>query len=144
MTRPAIAMEFRRSSQWTRACEHASRTLSSAYLDSGRPAKINRLSSRLIDPPMPFPLTHNSGIVISKIASGLNSLELHLDAMTNLDDLILELSPSLQVLFSEAVSLQGIHIGFARLVSTPLETVFHSVQVKVFLSPLVHYSRIFN
>ena len=81
-----------------------------AYLDSGRPAKINRLSSRLIDPPMPFPLTHNSGIAISKIASRLNSLELHLDAMTNLDDMIRELSPSLRLVFSEAASLEGIHM----------------------------------
>jgi hypothetical protein len=129
-SRPALAIEFMRSSQWTLACEHASRTLTSAYLDSGCPAKINRLSSRLIDPPMPFLLTHNSHVAISKIASRLNSLELHFDAMTNLDDMMLQLSPSLQIVFSEAFGLQGLHIGFATLVSIPLETVFHNVQWK--------------
>lgn len=125
-THPALAAEFR-PLEWTVACEHAARTLTLAFLQSNA-EKVNRLSSRFIDPQIPLELTPGSQATILRVASRLNSLELEFDNRPNIHENVLELSQLFQAVFNGAVNLQSLHVGFRRAVSVPIEVVFHNVR----------------
>ncbi|TAQ91145.1 hypothetical protein B7494_g497 [Chlorociboria aeruginascens] len=124
---PNLAQEFGPSA-WQWACERASKTLGRAFLESESPA--TRLSSRFVDPKIPLLLTRNSQQTISRLAHHLTCLEFEFNNPTNLDAKMLQLSSLFQTLFTAAVHIQGLHIGFPmhRPVSIALEAVFHNIR----------------
>jgi hypothetical protein len=111
------------ASKWSVVCEHATRTLGRAYLDSG--CKAHRLSSRFMDPQSPLLLTNQAAI--SSLATQLTCLELQFDDPTDLNGRMLSLSEVFRTLVTAARKMEGLHISFLRPVSIPLETIFHDI-----------------
>ena len=129
-TDPDLAMESK-SSRWSRACEHAAHTLLETFAESG--CQPPRLSGRALDPQMSLLLTNSLSLAAPVLVTHpmrLTCLELQFDDRTNLDEEMLELSELFQRGFTEAVNVQGLHIGFTRPVSIPFQSVFHDVHWK--------------
>lgn len=116
------------NAEWNFACEHSAKTLTEALIFSNA-KNFQRLSSRFVDPTTPLSLTEASSGPIREIAKRLKSLELEFDNRWNLDEKVLELSVLFKLVFAEARSLENLHVGFRRLVSVPLGTVFHDVKL---------------
>jgi len=121
--------EFRErlNAEWHLACEHSAKTLTEALILS-EARNFQRLSSRFMDPSTPISLTEVTSGAISHVAKRLKSLELEFDNRWNLEEKVKELSGLFQLVFAEAKGLESLHIGFRRLVSVPILTLFHDVE----------------
>ncbi|RDL33581.1 uncharacterized protein BP5553_07949 [Venustampulla echinocandica] len=113
---------------WTRACEQAATALTLAFLQSN--AKLRRFSCRFVDLGAPLSLTRSSKLAISKVVERLECLELQLvnDYRTDLDEELTRLSEFCRGVLSRTILLVGLHIGFGRYVSIPLEDIFHKMK----------------
>ncbi|KAF4630685.1 hypothetical protein G7Y89_g7462 [Cudoniella acicularis] len=121
-THPNYWSEF----SWPHAYEHAMSTLAKAYLQSN--TEMKRFSSRFVDPQEPFRLTTDSKNAISQIAKHLECLEVQLvhDHFVDLNERVAQLSDLSEEILSRTTGhLKGLHVGYGRPVSVPLETVFH-------------------
>lgn len=121
--------EFRErlNAEWHLACEHSAKTLTEALILSNA-RNFQRLSSRFMDPSTPISLSEGSSGAISQVAKRLKSLELEFDNRWNLDEKVKELSGLFRLVFAEAKALENLHIGFRRLVSVPIFTIFHDIR----------------
>lgn len=121
--------EFRErlNAEWHLACEHSAKTLTEALILSDA-RNFQRLSSRFMDPSTPISLTEVTSGAITQVASRLKSLELEFDNRWNLEEKVRELSGLFQLVFAEAKGLESLHIGFRRLVSVPILTLFHDIE----------------
>ena len=109
--------------RWARACEHAARSLATAHLSVG--SKATRISLRNLQTSML--LSETSQAVFSDLSEKLVSLEIQFDSRPSLDNDLLELSTLFKQGFAAALSLKGLHLGFARPISTPFEAIFHDI-----------------
>jgi hypothetical protein len=109
---PDVATEFR-PFEWSYAYEHAARTLAFAVQQSR--SRVDRFSSRFMDPRTPVLVTQTLRKTISDIAERLICLEFEFrqtDVMVSLEHKMSQLSGLFQVVFNAAVdSLRGLHIG---------------------------------
>lgn len=114
--------------EWTTACLHATKTIGKALVASKSPA--SRFSGPMMDPQSAIILRAGPRTTVSSLASRLTCLELHFDDPVGLDDKMKELSPLFKSVFTAAINMQAVHLGFpARSpLSIPLEEVFHEVQ----------------
>lgn len=119
----------RLNAEWNLACEHSAKTLTEALILSNA-RNFQRLSSRFMDPATPLSLSGESSGAISKVAQRLRSLELEFDNRWNLDEKVKELSALFRLVFAEAQALENLHIGFRRLVSVPIGTIFHDIKLE--------------
>ena len=114
--------------QWRPACYHATKTLFEALTFANSP--FSRFSGPMMNPRSLLSLQRRIPQTISSLASGLTCLEIHFEDGKDLDDRVFELSPCFKAVFSSAVGLQAVHIGFPT--RTPLELsledVFHYAQ----------------
>ncbi len=114
---------------WTDAFERAAKILSVAVDQSN--SSVSRFSSRILDPPTPVILPPNLQAMTARIGRRLRALEVQIgDGVRTLDEKTLDLSELFDVVFNELVNLQYLHVGFARQVTVPLDTVFHGITFK--------------
>lgn len=116
--------------QWPPACSHGSQTIGSALLQSNR--SWSRFSSPMLSPQSAEFLASHTPQSFPKLAARLTCLTLHFDDGNDLDQKMSELSTLFRTVFSTAVNMQAVHIGFPshRPLSLPLKDVFHNVTWK--------------
>lgn len=114
--------------KWAPACSHSTKTLGTALLASSSPC--TRFSSPMLSPQSAQILAINTPRSWSFLAERLTSLELHFDDGVDLDQKMLELSNFFCIIFTAAVNMQTIHLGFPshRPVDISLENIFHHVK----------------
>ena len=114
--------------RWPTACYHATKSLMEALIIGHSP--FSRFSGPMMNPKSMLAVQRRIPQMTSILASGLTCLELHFEDGTDLNRRISDLSSTFKVVFSAAVNLQAVHIGFPS--RTPLELsleeVFHYVQ----------------
>lgn len=114
--------------RWPNACYHATKTLMEALMHGRSP--FSRFSGPMMNPNSILAVHRKIPQTIAAFASGLTCLELHFEDGTELNRRILDLSGAFNMVFSAAVNLQAVHIGFPS--RTPLELsleeVFHHVK----------------
>lgn len=117
---------------WTAACERAVNTLVSAVLRSN--SMVQRFSCRLMILQAPLSLTQEtaqvSEVTISAGIARLKCLELHVVDRMDIPEVRAQLSGLCKEVLSQAVNLEGLHIGFRDRVSIPLESVFNNVKLE--------------
>jgi hypothetical protein len=118
--------------KWAPACAHSAKTIGDALLESRSPC--SRFSSPMLSPQSALVLAENPTGSFSTLAERLTCLELHFDDgyfddNTDLEVRMFELSHLFKTVFSAAVNMEAIHVGFPshRPIGLPLETIFHSV-----------------
>jgi len=118
--------------KWAPACAHSAKTIGTALLESRSPC--SRFSSPMLSPQSALVLAENPTGSFSTLAERLTCLELHFDDgyfddNTDLETRIFELSQLFKTVFSAAVNMEAIHVGFPshRPIGLPLETVFHNI-----------------
>ena len=86
----------------------------------------------MLDPQSVISLAQQPPGLLPLLAQRLTCLELHFDGGADLDSRMQQLSPAFKAVFSAAVNLEAVHVGFPshRPLSLPLETVFHGLQWK--------------
>ena len=109
--------------RWARASEHAAKSLAAAYLSAG--AKATRISLRNLQ--TSILLSKPLYTFFSDASQKLASLEIQFDSRPSLDNDLLELSTLFKQGFAAATGLKGLHLGFARPISTSFGAVFHDV-----------------
>jgi len=109
--------------RWARASEHAAKSLATAYLSAG--AKATRISLRNLQTSVL--LSKSPYNIFSDVSQNLVSLEIQFDNRPSLDNDLLELSTLFKQGFAAAINLKGLHLGFARPISTSFGAVFHDV-----------------
>ncbi|KAG9995887.1 hypothetical protein KCU78_g17714, partial [Aureobasidium melanogenum] len=119
--------------KWAPACAHSARTIGNALLESRSPC--SRFSSPMLSPQSALVLAENPTGSFSTLAERLTCLELHFDDGyfddgTDLEVRMFELSHLFKTVFSAAVNMEAIHVGFPshRPIGLPLETIFHNVR----------------
>lgn len=114
--------------EWAPACSHGSRTIGKALLHSNVP--WSRFSSPMLSPQSAEFLASHRPQSISTLAEKLTCLTLHFDDGTDLDQKMSELSGLFRTVFSTAVNMQAVHVGFPshRPLNLRLDDVFHSVK----------------
>ncbi|KAK3113855.1 hypothetical protein LTR53_008430 [Teratosphaeriaceae sp. CCFEE 6253] len=120
--RPLIELE------WAPACSHGSRTIGTALLHSNVP--WSRFSSPTLSPQSATFLASYRPQSLSTLAARLTCLTLHIDDGSDLDQKMSELSDLFRTVFSTAVNMQAVHVGFPshRPLTLRLEDVFHNVK----------------
>ncbi len=114
---------------WTDAFERAAKILSMAVDRSN--SSVSRFSSRILDPPTPVIVPPDLQAITARIGRRLRALEVQIgDGIRTLDEKTTDLSELFNVVFNELVNLQYLHVGFARQVTVPLDTVFHGITFK--------------
>ncbi|KAK5110920.1 hypothetical protein LTR62_005458 [Meristemomyces frigidus] len=113
--------------EWAPACSHGSQTIGSALLHSNVP--WSRFSSPMLSPQSAEFLATHSPHSLPTLAARLTCLTLHFDDGTDLDQKMSELSGLFRTVFTTAVNMQAVHVGFPshRPLSLRLEEVFHNV-----------------
>ncbi|KXL48515.1 MAG: hypothetical protein FE78DRAFT_141825 [Acidomyces sp. 'richmondensis'] len=116
--------------QWPPACSHGSQTIGSALLQSN--GSCSRFSSPMLSPQSAEFLATHTPQSFPSLAARLTCLTLHFDDGNDLDQKMSELSNLFKTVFSTAVNMQAVHIGFPshRPLSLPLQDVFHNVTWK--------------
>lgn len=117
--------------RWPPACQHGTETIGTALVDSR--SSCSRFSSPMASGQSASSLSPQlSKKMFKSLTSNLTSLELHFDDAVNLDRLMEGLSDLFKELFSRALNMQSIHIGFPshRPLELRLEQVFHNVRWK--------------
>ncbi|KAI4721496.1 hypothetical protein E4T48_02236 [Aureobasidium sp. EXF-10727] len=119
--------------KWAPACAHGAKTIGTALLESRSPC--SRFSSPMLSPQSALVLAENPTGSFSTLAERLTCLELHFDDgyfddNTDLEIRMFELSHLFKTVFSSAVNMEAIHVGFPshRPIGLPLETIFHHVK----------------
>ncbi|KEQ93987.1 hypothetical protein AUEXF2481DRAFT_80798 [Aureobasidium subglaciale EXF-2481] len=119
--------------KWAPACAHSARTIGNALLDAQ--SSCSRFSSPMLSPQSALVLAENPTGSFSTLAERLTCLELHFDDGyfddgTDLEVRMYQLSPLFQTVFTAAVNMEAIHVGFPshRPIGLPLETIFHNVR----------------
>lgn len=114
--------------EWAPACSHGSRTIGTALLHSNVP--WSRFSSPTLSPQSAEFLATHKPHSVSILAARLTCLTLHFDDGNDLDQRMSELSNLFRTVFTTAVNMQAVHVGFPphRPLSLPLEDVFHGVK----------------
>lgn len=117
--------------KWAPACLHSAKTIGAALLES-RSSTFSRFSSPMLSPQSTVVLAEYLSPSFSTLAERLTCLELHFDDGQDLENRMQELSGIFKVVFTSAVNMEAVHIGFPshRPISLPLETLFHNVQWK--------------
>lgn len=114
--------------RWPPACYHATKTLLEALMEAHSP--FSRFSGPMMSPNSVLAIHRKIPQTTATLASGLTCLELHFEDGTELNRRISDLSGPFKTVFSAAVNLQAVHIGFPS--RTPLELgledVFHHVK----------------
>ncbi|KAK4555028.1 hypothetical protein LTR86_007794 [Recurvomyces mirabilis] len=113
--------------EWAPACSHGSQTIGAALLHSNVP--WSRFSSPMLSPQSAEFLATHSPHSLPTLAARLTCLTLHFDDGTDLDQKMSELSELFRTVFTTAVNMQAVHVGFPshRPLSLRLEDVFHNV-----------------
>jgi hypothetical protein len=118
--------------KWAPACAHSAKTIGTALLESRSPC--SRFSSPMLSPQSALVLAENPSGSFSTLAERLTCLELHFDDgyfddNTDLEIRMFELSHLFKTVFSAAVNMEAIHVGFPshRPIGLSLETIFHNV-----------------
>ncbi|KAG9243644.1 hypothetical protein BJ878DRAFT_109570 [Calycina marina] len=109
--------------RWARASEHAAKSLGQAYLSASSSASrisIRNLQTSILISRAPH-TTFQSKLM------HLSSMEIQFDNRPSLDAELLELSTLFQQGFASAINLKGLHLGFARPITTSFAAVFHNV-----------------
>jgi len=116
--------------QWTPACLHSARTIALALSESV--SSMQRFSSPMLDPQSAVSLAEQPPRLLHTLATRLTCLELHFDGGADLDDRMQQLSPAFRAVFTAAVNLEAVHIGFPshRPLSLPLNAIFHDIHWK--------------
>lgn len=124
VTRPFIEMN------WAPACLHSTKTIGAALLASQ--STCTRFSSPMLSPQSAEVLEGRPPNSFSILAERLTCLELHFDDGQELDIRMQDLSSLFNVVFTAAVNMEAVHVGFPshRPLSLSLETIFHNVQWK--------------
>lgn len=114
--------------QWAPACSHSTHTIGTALLESNVP--WCHFSSPMLSPQSAMVLARHTPRSFSTLAERLTCLELHFDDGNDLDRRMLDLSELFKTVFTAAVNMQAVHVGFPthRPLSLPLETLFHHVR----------------
>ena len=113
--------------EWAPACSHGSRTIGEALLHSNVP--WSRFSSPMLSPQSAEFLASHRPQELSTLAARLTCLTLHFDDGTDLDQKMSELHHLFRTVFTTAVNMQAVHVGFPshRPLSLQLEDVFHNM-----------------
>ncbi|KAH7405834.1 hypothetical protein DE146DRAFT_676482 [Phaeosphaeria sp. MPI-PUGE-AT-0046c] len=113
--------------KWAPACEHSTRTIGAALLESGSPC--SRFSSPMLHPQSVLGAASNPPTTLGLLAERLTCLELHFDDPTDLDIRMRELSTLSKAVFTAAKNIEALHIGFPsyRPLTLRLEEIFHNV-----------------
>ncbi|OAL05828.1 hypothetical protein IQ06DRAFT_313074 [Phaeosphaeriaceae sp. SRC1lsM3a] len=113
--------------KWPPACEHSTRTIGAALLESGSPC--SRFSSPMLHPQSVLGAANNPPTTLGLLAERLTCLELHFDDPTDLDIRMRELSTLSKAVFTAAKNIEALHIGFPsyRPLTLRLEEIFHNV-----------------
>lgn len=115
---------------WAPACLHSTKTIGAALLASQ--STCSRFSSPMLSPQSAIVLAANPPSSFATLAERLTCLELHFDDGQDLDMKMQELSSLFNIVFTAAVNMEAVHIGFPALrpLNLPLEMIFHNVQWK--------------
>lgn len=113
--------------EWAEACSHGSRTIGAALLASNVP--WSRFSSPMLSPQSAEFLNLRRPRSLSTLAERLTCLTLHFDDGADLDLKMRDLSSLFRTIFTAAVNMQVVHVGFPshRPLNLSLEEVFHNV-----------------
>ena len=113
--------------EWAPACSHGSRTIGAALLHANVP--WSRFSSPTLSPQSATFLASYRPESLSTLAARLTCLTLHFDDGSDLDQKMSELSDLFRTVFSTAVNMQAVHVGFPshRPLTLRLADVFHNV-----------------
>jgi hypothetical protein len=118
--------------KWAPACAHSAKTIGDALSEARSPC--SRFSSPMLSPQSALVLAETPTGSFSTLAERLTCLELHFDDgyfddNTDLEVRIGELSHLFKTVFTAAVNMEAIHVGFPshRPIGLPLETIFHNV-----------------
>jgi len=113
--------------EWAPACSRGSRTIGTALLHSDVP--WSRFSSPTLSPQSATFLAAYRPQSLSTLAARLTCLTLHFDDGNDLDQKMSELSDLFRTVFSTAVNMQAVHVGFPshRPLTLRLKDVFHNV-----------------
>ncbi|KAK5724875.1 hypothetical protein LTR17_013458 [Elasticomyces elasticus] len=113
--------------EWAPACSRGSRTIGTALLHSNVP--WSRFSSPTLSPQSATFLAISPPQSLSTLAARLTCLTLHFDDGSDLDQKMTELSELFRTVFSTAINMQAVHVGFPshRPLTLRLEEVFHNV-----------------
>ena len=113
--------------EWAPACSHGSRTIGNALLHANVP--WSRFSSPMLSPQSAEFLSLHRPHSLSTLAARLTCLTLNFDGETDLDLKMSELSNLFRAVFTTAVDMQAVHVGFpiSRPLSLRLDDVFHGV-----------------
>lgn len=119
-----------RPDDWARSCEHAAQTLAWVLIKSNN-EQLARFSSRFMEPRSPLIITRSLRTTISTLAERLLYLELEfVDERSHQHERMSELSELFGTVFTAAVNLQCLHVGFRRRMSAPLSLLFHNVRFR--------------
>lgn len=113
--------------EWAPACSHGSQTIGAALLAADVP--WTRFSSPMLSPQSAEFLATHKPPALPTLAERLTCLVLHFDDGSDLNQKMEELSPLFRTVFSAAINMQMVHVGFPmhRPLNLPLEDVFHGV-----------------
>lgn len=116
--------------RWAPACLHSTKTIGAALLASQ--SSCSKFSSPMLSPQSAAVLTRHPPSSFSMLAERLTCLELHFDDGYDLDIRMQELGGLFNTVFTAAINMEAVHIGFPshRPLSLPLESIFHSVKWK--------------
>lgn len=120
--------------KWAPACLHSTKTIGAALLASQ--SNCTRFSSPTLSPQSAVVLAGHPPRSFSMLAQRLTCLELHFDDGQDLDMRMSELSELFKIVFTAAVNMEAVHVGFPshRPLSLPLETLFHNVQWRMLIA----------
>ena len=116
--------------EWAPACLHSTKTIGAALVASGSP--ISRFSSPMLNPQSAVILAGHPTRAFSDLAARLTCLELHFEDGNDLDTRMQELSAAFGTVFTAAINMEAVHVGFPshRPLALPLESIFHNVRWK--------------
>ncbi|KAF2709724.1 hypothetical protein K504DRAFT_378418 [Pleomassaria siparia CBS 279.74] len=114
--------------RWPPACSHSTKTIGAALLKSRSPC--SRFSSPMLSPQIALGAANDPPNMLNVLAERLTCLELHFDDPTDLDNRMRELATLSKVVFSAAINMQAVHIGFPshHPLNLKLEEIFHNVK----------------
>lgn len=111
---------------WVQAYEHATRSLAKAFLKSGN--KAFHFSCQFVD--FRTPLIPSSDSTLPEAVDKLKFLTLQLidEERVDMTGKVLHLSQFCSDFMRQTRHFSGLHIGFSKVVSAPLESVFHNTR----------------
>ncbi|KAH6620468.1 hypothetical protein C7974DRAFT_234787 [Boeremia exigua] len=114
--------------KWPPACLHSTKTIGEALIASK--SQCSRFSSPMLSPVSVLGAADNPPTAMRLLAQRLTCLELHFDDGIDLDQRMRDLSSLSKAVFTAAINLEAVHIGFPshRPLTLPLEEIFHNVK----------------